>query len=42
MLKLGRQRRETTAKGSWVDIRTGRDHSPITVTGKGVILGKLV
>jgi len=21
-------------KGSWVEIRTGRDHSPTTVTGK--------
>jgi len=28
------QGRENTMKGSWVKIRTGRDHSPITATGK--------
>jgi len=28
------QRRENIMKGSWVEIRTGRDHSRITVTGK--------
>jgi len=28
------QGRENMTKGLWVEIRTGRDHSPITVTGK--------
>jgi len=28
------QRRENTTKGSWVKIRRGRDHSPITIMGK--------
>jgi len=28
------QGRENTMKGSWVEIRTRRDHSPITVTDK--------
>jgi len=28
------QERENITKGSWVKIRTGRDHSPITVTNK--------
>jgi len=26
--------RENTAKGSWVEIRIGREHSPIAVMGK--------
>jgi len=30
----GRQGRENTTKGLRVDIRTGRDHSPVNVTGK--------
>jgi len=28
-------------KGSWVEIRTGRDHSPVTVMGKTLNLGKI-
>lgn len=28
------QGRENKRKGSWVEIRAGRDHSPINVTGK--------
>ena len=28
------QGRESLAKGSWVEMRTGRDHSPTTVMGK--------
>jgi len=28
------QGRENVAKGSWVEIRTGRDRSPVTVMGK--------
>ena len=28
------QERENMMKGSWVELRTGRDHSPVTVTGK--------
>jgi len=28
------QGRESMMKGSWVEIRTGRDHLPITITGK--------
>jgi len=27
------QRTENMIKGSWFKIRTGRDHSPITITG---------
>jgi len=33
-LLLTGQGRENIMKGSWVKLRTGRDHSPITVTGK--------
>jgi len=33
-LPLLRQGRENITKDSWVEIRTGRDHSAITVTGK--------
>jgi len=25
---------ENIMKGSWVEIRTGRDHSPVTITAK--------
>jgi len=28
------QGRENTTKGSWVKLRAGGDHSPITATGK--------
>jgi len=28
------QGRANVTKGSWVEIRTGRDHSPVTVTDK--------
>lgn len=28
------QERENIMKGSWVKIRTGRDHSPVTAMGK--------
>jgi len=28
------QGRENTTKGSWVEIRTGRDHSPVKITGE--------
>jgi len=31
---LAGQGREHIIKGSWVEIRTGRDHSPITITDK--------
>jgi len=31
---LAAQGRENTTKGWWVEIRAGRDHSAITVTGK--------
>ena len=31
---LSGQRRRNTVKGSWIEIGTGRDHSPITVTGR--------
>lgn len=30
------QRKENRMKGSWVEIKTGRDHSPFTVMGKRV------
>ena len=37
------QGRENITKGSWVEIRTGRDHSPITVTGRtDLTWGKLI
>ena len=36
------QRRENITKGSWVEIRTGSGHLPITVTGKtDSVWGKL-
>jgi len=28
------QERKNTAKDSWVEIRAGRDHSAVTITGK--------
>jgi len=28
------QGRENKSKGSWVEIRTGKDYTPITITGK--------
>jgi len=28
------QGRENTTKGSWVEIRAGRDHSPTTIMGE--------
>jgi len=28
------QGRKNTIKGSWVEITTGRDHSPVTIMGK--------
>jgi len=33
-LSSDEKRRENIMKGLWVEIRSGRDHSPITVTGK--------
>jgi len=37
------QLRENTTKGLWGKIRTGRDHSPITIMGKtDSVWGKLI
>jgi len=37
------QGRKNMTKGLWVEIRTGRDHSPITITGKtDLTWGKLI
>lgn len=34
--------RENTPKGPWTEIKTGRDHSPATVTGKTEVIWRKI